>query len=367
MSITLMIGNTLFEGWKSVDVRVGIEQMAGCFELQCADRWALQGKQLPALPGLACRVRIDGHPVITGWIDEVAPQYSKNDHSLSIRGRDATGDLVDSAAIADGSGWINRSLAQIATSLAAPLGINVSIDAAASGDAAIGFQYSHLQPCETGFETLSRLARMRGLLLVADGLGGLRITRAGTARALTPLVLGDNIKSAEATISHAERFNVYRVIAQARESDSFGGAQAQQVLAECVDPAIRKGRITVLEAFAAADAGDAQKIADWARSTRAGAGERATFKVRGWLDGVRPWQANRLVQVKDPGTRFQGTYLISSVRFTIDEQGELTELTTTHPDAFAPLKIKEQSPTAGSMYQAGDPIPLGTTPQLGGP
>jgi len=171
--ISLVLGDTEFRGWKGVDVRVGIEQMAGCFDLTCADRWALQGQPLPALPGAACSVRIAGQTIISGYIDEISPSYSAADHSLAIRGRDLTADMVDSAAITDGGGWQQRSLRQIAAALAAPHGIRVSVDAASAADADLVFPQVQLQPCETAFDALSRLARLRGVLLVSDGVGGL--------------------------------------------------------------------------------------------------------------------------------------------------------------------------------------------------
>lgn len=349
-AISLQIDGVEHIGWKAIDVRIGLEQMAGAFDLRCADRWAIEGKPLPMLPGLSCTVQIAGQTIITGWIDEVSPSYSDGEHTIAIRGRDTTGDLVDGVAETDGRGWLGRSLRQIATALAAPHGISVSIDPEAEKDAAQAFTRVHLQPCETAFNALSRLACIRGLLLVADGLGGLHITRAGTIHANTPLVLGQNIKSADAVISHVGRFNIYRVIAQGPESDTYFGPGAQQISAFQVDPAIRKGRVTEIDAMGIANIADAQRLADWARSTRAAAGERATYRVRGWLDGSVPWRANTLVSVQDAYTRFNGTYLISSVRFTIDERGELTELTVTPPEAFALLKMREQSPTADSRY-----------------
>ncbi len=347
-ALTLLVEGQRFEGWKRVAVTRGIEQLAGTFDITCADRWALQRQALPVSKGQACEVQIGGKPVIKGFINSAAPNYSGRGHELQVRGRDATQDLVDSSATTDGGGWVGRSLMQIATALCKPFGIKVvlSADAGVQAAAKQAFQYQHLNVGETVNEALSRLARIRGVLLTSNVAGDLIITRAGTARAQTVLRLGHNILEASAEDSDLDRFHEYRVIAQTRESDANAGAVAQQVGAPVFDKGMRKGRLLIVDPLDSADHAGCKALAAWTRDVRAARGAGVTYTVRGWLDGDQPWQPNTLVTVDDEWARFDGDYLIASVAYSLDDRGELVQLSVVPPAAYALQAQKELDPGA---------------------
>lgn len=337
--VILQIGDQRYTGWKAISIGTGIEQLAGQFELSCADRWALRGEPRPILPGKTCTVLLHGVPVITGFIDEASPAYGPNEHALRIAGRDATGDLVDCAASTDGQSWEGRNLVQIAADLCEPFGIPVRID----GSPGAVFRKQAVSPGETAFEVLSRAARQRGFLLVSDSVGGLLITRAGSRRAVRALRLGTDILEGSATYSHVERFSRYDVIGQDNEQ-SYEGAEglAQQVLARASDPAIRRSRVTVIDMPDATDAGAAKQLALWTAATRKARGERAELTVRGWLDGAKPWAANSLVRIDDAWLGMAGDYLIASVTFSLDDQGgQITRLSVTPRNAYLPEPLIE--------------------------
>lgn len=342
--LILQVDGQRYDGWKRIQVQRGIEQLSGIFEISCADRWAIQRLPLPVLRGKACTVEIAGKTVITGFIDSAAPYYSARGHELVISGRDATGDLVDSSARTDGGGWVGRSLKQIAEGLCRPHGIKVIVDASAAKDADKVFLYQHLQIGETCAEALGRLARIRGVLLVSDGLGSLVITRAGKTRASTRLVLGQNILEARGEDSDMDRFHEYRVIAQAREDDNHTGAIAQQIGAAVYDTGVRKGRFLIIDPHDATDRAGCQQLAAWNRSTRAARGAQVRYTVRHWLDGSGPWQPNSIVSVDDPWARFNGDYLVATVTLTLDEQGERANLAVVPPASYELLPQRELNP-----------------------
>ncbi|WP_421793401.1 phage baseplate assembly protein [Hydrocarboniphaga effusa] len=369
MSVSIQVGAQIFGGWKSAEINVGIEQLAGAFSLGCADTWALKGENIPLLPGQTCAVKIYDVPVITGFIDAQIVSYSKNEHGVTIEGRDATGDLVDSAAEVDGQGWKGRTLMQIAEDLCKPFGIPVSIDANIGNAFAANiykkrrkglqgptphyddpFDCQQINPCETVFDVLSRAARLRGCLLISDGVGGLRITTAGSERATRTLQLGVDILKARSSNSHAERFHTYKVLGQQNQVYAPDGAAivSQQIAATETDPAIRRGRVTVIDPIDQLDTATAQRLAQWARANREARGIRSELTVRGWRDGDRPWRANTIVRVVDSFSRLSGDYLIASVRFSIDDQaGEIATLTVTPPAAYVPQPDHETMPNLG--------------------
>lgn len=346
--IALLVGGQQFTGFKSVDVGCGIEQFAGTFDVECADRWAINGQVTPLLEGVPCTVQIYGQTVITGFIDASNPRYGKDEHSLNVTGRDAAGDLVDCAAVSDGFGVLNRTLPQIAQDLCAPFGIAVSV--APGVDAGPAFQYQRINVGETVFEVLSRLAQIRGVLIVSDGQGGIQITQAGTARASTRLQLGVNIKAAEAVHSIQQRFHEYLVYGQTFELDN--PAAAQQVLGRATDnyAAIRSARKTIIDPVEPSDIYQADRLARWVANTRRAQGKRAIFTVKGWRDGKTPWRHNTIVPVDDPWSRFQGDYLICGVRFRIDkDEGEVAQLSVVPADAYTLITHQESPDLIYSM------------------
>lgn len=344
--VFLQIGSSIYSGWKSIRIQTGIEQVAGSFELTCADRWSIRGLPVPLLAGKDCQVFVDDTRVITGWLDDDSPGYSKRDHGLLLRGRDATGDLVDSAAITDGQGWSDWTLERMARDLCKPFGIRVSVARGTAKSARPSldkpFESARVNPGETVFEVLSRAAQLRGCLLVADGLGGLLITAAGSRRASTVLKRGVNILAGSALNSHAERFHRYDVIGQSSEAGGDDASAAQQVLATAYDQAIRKGRRTVIQVSEDLPAEDAQLLADWTAANRLARGQSAVITVKGWLDGDAPWRHNSVVSIDDPLLRMKGDYLIASVSFTVDDrEGQLAELEVAPPAAYVPSPLPE--------------------------
>lgn len=336
--VELIIGSQRFTGWKRMSITRGIEQLAGEFDLACADRWAIERMPAPILPGMACSVTLRGTPVITGFIDEATRSFNAQDHTLQIRGRDRTGDLVDCAAQTDGQAWAGRTLAQIAADICRPFGISVTL----SAEPGAPFRAQAVHPGETAFELLSRAARLRGLLCISDSLGGLAITRAGTARVARTLGFGQGVLAGSATLSHADRFRTYRVIGQDGEAAYGDATAAQQVLAVATDPEIRAARITVLDPADAADTGAARQLAAWTKANRRGRGQRADYTVRGWLAVDRPWQPNTLVTVDDPVLGLRGDLLIAQVSYQLDDQGgEISTLSLAPRDAYVPAPLTE--------------------------
>lgn len=123
--VELRVNGAFYGGWKTIRIERGIEQIAGTFELSVTDRWAEQSAVRQINPGQPCEVRIDEAVVITGYVDTVAPQYDKQQHTITVSGRDKTGDLVDCSAIHKSGQWSGRKLDQIAADLCQPFGITV--------------------------------------------------------------------------------------------------------------------------------------------------------------------------------------------------------------------------------------------------
>lgn len=330
----LTVAGQHYTGWKTIDITRSIEQVASTFELVCADRWALRGEPTPILPGQIGTIQLMGETVVDGYIDESSCSYSRDDHTLAVTGRDATGDLVDCAALTDGQAWAGRTLAQIAADLCKPYGIKVTVQ----GDAGAPFKRAVVNTGETVLDVLQRAAALRGKLLISDSQGGLVIAAVGGQRIETAIELGVNVLRGHVYRSHADRFRTYRVVGQSAESGEEDSTRAQQVRASATDPAIRATRLTVLDPSDDIDAASARQLALWTAAVRAARGFRADYTVRGWRAGSRLWTPNTLVPVRDHWLGLDGDYLISAATYRLDDRGgQITELTLSLPDAYLPM------------------------------
>lgn len=336
----LTVDSERYGGWTSLRLSRGVEQVAGGFELTVTERFEGLAKPRPIRKGQKCAVSIDGERIIQGWVDVVAPDYDADNHTLGVSGRDATGDLVDCAAICKAGTYHNRTLAQIAQDLAAPFKVAVIVRT----DVGAPFAEWRIEPGETVMENLERAARYRGVLLMSDGQGNLVITQPGELQAPAALELGKNILKASGHSSLQQRFAEYIVKAQQAGTDMLFGDAAAAPSASVLDTAIGRYRPTVIIAEDQANAGSCKMRAQWQRTVAAARGDQVVYTVLGWRANGKLWQPNAIVAVRDPFLDIDEERLISQVDFTLDEQGERTELTVVGRHAYDPIKLPEPTP-----------------------
>lgn len=313
-----------YGGWKSVRVERSIDAVAGGFSIGMADprnpRILVPKEVLgwPIAPGDGCRVLIGDDVVIDGWIDETAPAISADSHDLSVSGRDRTGDLVDCSADHSPDEW-NAPLDQIAAILCRPFGIQVSV---AGVDLGAPFAPFKLQPEETAFGAIERMCRMRAVLPMSDGAGGLLLTRAGAARAASAIVEGENLLWAKATYSMKERYSRVTV-------------KGERGKASATDPMVARHRPLIVLAEQEDDGVPSEARARWETTVRAGRAGKVTVAVQGWrqADGSL-WPLNAEAAVHIPTLDLSGRLLIAARRLVLDEGGRVTELDLVRRDAY---------------------------------
>ena len=189
-NVNLTVNGSKYSGWKSININLGLEQLSGTFELVVSEKWPDNLTARKMRPGEACTVDIEGQIIITGYVDDVLPSLDSDSHSVSIKGRDKTGDLVDCSAIYKTGEWTNKKLDVIAANLCEPFGITVIVNT----DIGEPFKKETIQQGETVFEILDRLARQRGVLLTSDGLGNLIKLKNASRRFVTRLKANNEIE-----------------------------------------------------------------------------------------------------------------------------------------------------------------------------
>ncbi|VVP57028.1 phage baseplate assembly protein [Pseudomonas fluorescens] len=342
--LELLVNGQIYAGWTTIGVTRAIDAASGAFTVDLTERWegqegaAAQLEPWPILPGDKCEVRLGGVPMITGYVDIFRPAFDATSHTINVQGRDKTSDLIDCSAVHTPDQWSNIDLLQFATILATPFGVSVAMDAGVTpGDK---FALLKLQQGETAFEAIARYARQRKLLCMPDGTGNLLLTRTGNVRAAVGLVQGSNMKGADGTIDHSQRFSEYIVKGQAPYSADSDGAKEAHLKGGATDQAITRYRPMLIVAEAGSTAASVQERATWEANSRLGKSAVASITVMGWrqngFSGAL-WLPNQLVSIRSPWLRLDGEMLIRQVTYTRDLQGGTEAvLEIISPQAFDP-------------------------------
>lgn len=360
--LMLKVGGQVFAGWKSVGIRLGLEQIAGTYELAITERWPNQATDWTIPPGEWCEILIGDDPVISGYVDAVSVSYDAASHEIKVNGRDRTGDLVDCSA--PSTSFSGLTFLQIAEKLTAPFGITVYDETAAgrklntkekkAGKKGTPVKKPRVggklpkcatQNGETVFKTLEKLARSEGVLLVSDGEGGLLITRAGMGGdCATVLKFGENILRAQFEHSHANLYSDITVKGQAAAADAGKfdvthaqpkGSVSRSKGAKTGNSQIARYRPLIVVAETQADGKRCQQRAEWEAANREAKARKITVTVQGWRqESGELWRINQRVKVVCPWMRVDEWWLIAGVSYRLDEGGSLTELTLVGEKAF---------------------------------
>ena len=333
----LAIDGSRLAGWTTVDVRASLDQLAPTFRLSMSER--TPGERVPRIvrPGQRATVELDGEPVLTGYVDEVAPSYDAASHAIVVSGRDATGDLVDCSVQMEPAQWHDATLAEIATALCAPFGLAVAMPVSREP-----FRQFNIEPGETVFEALDRACRLRSVLSRADGRGGVVLGGTDWSRAAVRLERGRNILRAGGTSRWIDRFSMYRVLGQQPANLFIEASAAAHVIGEASDPGVTRHRPLTLLAEQGLSDKEARARAQWEADVRAARSRRVRIMVRGWReagDTGALWHPGRIVDVADDWLALDGALLITSVVLRRGPEGTTSELTLAPEAAYraAPL------------------------------
>lgn len=334
--IVLNIGGTNYSGWTSMDLTISMETLSGVFNLSLTDNIGATNKPVklsPTVrPGQTCVVTLNGETVITGYIDKVTPLIDANTHTIIIQGRDKTGDLVDCSMTQPINQWKSLTIDQIITRICQPFGISVTTNASVGAP----FENFVVEQGSSCFEIIQKLCYMRQLLAISDGKGGLLLTTAGTDTANVALVEGINIKAGQADYDFSQRFSQYLCKGQKQGDDFTAPSDNTEPTGSFEDSIVSRYRPLMIIAEGQANIQDCTQRAQWEGAIRRGKSQKLVITVNGWSQ--RPntslWGINKLVAIQSILLGVSDSLLISQCEFKLDENGELTLLTLTSPEAY---------------------------------
>lgn len=352
--ILLYVNGRVYGGWKEARVTRSINALSGSFSLSVMDRWEVNAQPWQIMPGDECVVKINGQPLITGYVDAASPSYDANGHGIDISGRDKTCDLVDCSAVVSSYELRSVKLEDIAAALAKPFGLKVLTQA----DTGARFESFAIQPGETCFEAIERAARQRFMAVTTNGAGDVVIANIGTTRAADSLVEGRNIKEASAAYDFKDRFSEYIVKGQAAAREDGDEPPKNAVQATMRDDGIRRYRPKVLTAEMQSSDGSAADRAELEAATRAGKSTKIDVTVQGWtMSNGELWPLNALVTLQSPLLLADDVeLLITQIEFSVsDSSGTLTRLELMKPGTYLLGRDKGKKKKKG---KGGDKVPI---------
>lgn len=329
------------------DIGVNIRMDALCREFSFGTSLTA-GKVLPFKGGEACRVLDESDVIATGFIERVDVNYSSTQHTLSIAGRDKTGDFVDST-LGMKSDFLPPITLKRAIELAvANIGADIKvIDLAQPESFKTTTDIIAPEPGEGAFSFVEKLAKKRKVLLTSNGDGDIVITRAGTERSAGKIqnIIGaddNNVLSSSVSYDTTARFYKY-VFASALNIAALtkAGIIVPKEIADqkgfSIDKSIRRSRQLTLQPDSALAAKDNSARAEWEANVRKSRGQLYSCVVQGFreTEGGALWTVNKIIPIVDEFAGIEGDMRISAVAFSLEESGgSRTTLTCMPPEAF---------------------------------
>lgn len=356
--VTININGKQYNSWNAVKISKSLNSLAQSYQITTFDKWRETNENWPLQPNAAIDIGIGTDAALSGYVEKLIPVISNEDRKITFSGRNRAGDIVDSSALIDSKSASNIGLKELIEKMVSPFGLKVTEEV----DTGSAFDSFTITNGETILDVMTRAANLKGVLLLSDTHGNIRImnrgggSAAGTGTSLVSaakaglaaaaavsasvssgvvLEQGINIKTINATYDETQRFQTYIAHGQVKANDesySESGIEAQ-----ATDELMQRPRTLLVELDANANEKAATKRAEWERCVRAAKARKIVIGVKGWRkpDGTL-WDVNEIVPVKAPSAGVSNEkLLISGVeRIKNKDAGTITELTLTDPDAF---------------------------------
>lgn len=327
-NVSVAVGGQNWTAWVDASVQYGAEQAARHFSLTSTDGQTFANRW-DFMPGTPVKVSEGGVILVTGIIDKMTPSYSADAHSIAISGRSNSKDTIDSSVEHDTGEFRDKTILDIANALDKQ-GVGFSSNLSTSDMPKI--PYFRINPHETVFEAIDRIARKQQLLLIGQADGGILIDKGGSTSVNAPLIEGQNIECASACFDESKKHSKYTCKGQKTKGSSKADLQ---MMADAKDSSIKRNRPKTFSHESEVDQSDLQKRADNHRDRQFGESISACIKVRDWRDANGlAYKENSLIPVYSPMLKIQMAMIIAGVHCTKGEHGSFTELTLKHPKAL---------------------------------
>ena len=362
--VSIRVGGKIYGGWKSVSIQIGMDQMSRIFGLSVTDTFPGNTDFHRLRNGDLVQLYIGDDLVCTGYITKVDVNYDGKKVDVKVTGQSKTVDLVECCPVAkygvgskkdenawkgvvvgkDGkkkevppsaiqtTSWKNLKTSEIMASLAAPYGIAVH----SIGEVGDKLTNHTVVPGETVKESINRLITKDNLVVMDNEAGDLVIVDVGSeGECSDALELGKNILTGKATFDASKLFSRYVVLGQHSGTDTDFGRSASEDKGIVDSELVTRPRLKVFKDQGQSCNKTCGERAVFEKRYNEAQYNKATYTVQGWRqsDG-RLWSVNTKVFVTDTLLKVEGTFLLSSVSFSLNASGMITTLSVVLPDGY---------------------------------
>lgn len=361
--LVLELNNALISGWQQIRVTRGIERCPSDFEIALTEKFPGSAAEVFVAAGQTCRVRIGKDLVLSGYVDRYGSTIAADSHTVTIKGRSACEDIVDSSVV-----WRNfvinsTNLPDVARKLCRPFGVSVS---ALAGNGPTIPQLT-LNLGETPYQVIERIARYAAMLVYDDIQGNLVLNTVGAEKMASGFVQGQNVLSASVEFGLDQRYSEYHGYVMSTDSlADFGGADSYDgnLKAHVVDPGMKAltrldgaPRQRVLSVIT--EQPDQQSFfvirrAKWEMARRYGRSQAVRIEDDSWRDSTgRLWEPNHRAPLNIPACKLvDQEWVIGEVSYIRDDRGTRADLVLMPPQAFDP-EPAILNPFAGLFHVEG--------------
>ncbi|MCK5602306.1 hypothetical protein KAR91_10565 [Candidatus Pacearchaeota archaeon] len=349
MSISMMVENTVYDGFEDVTIVRDLETISGEFSIKTSIR---NPKEYPFKAGQPCEVFVNGVCVVNGFIEEVEGITTAQQHFIWVAGRDKTADVIDSDIFDNITIPSSITLVDL-IKLTLSKGNIPDIDVIDNVGDIEPFTKDDQVSAEMGgnlFAFIEKYCRKRQVICTTDGNGNISLERASTDEIGRYIISNtgqlenqnNNILSINFGLGQSGRFN--QVVVQAQGDPLLSelglkGDNLVNVLGRATDDEIRTSRTKVILSQTPLTIEVANPMADWHVQVEKGRGVITDLTVQGFSydasDPSQIWRPNRLINIQDEFWDIKAQMLIKTVTYTLSaEGGSVTSLDLTNRNAY---------------------------------
>jgi prophage tail gpP-like protein len=324
--VQLTAGGKTYESFTRISIEYKANAAARNFAFTVTDATDTLGETWSFMPGTEVTISANGQLILTGHIESMSPRFNKTSHDVEVSGRSKGGDTVDSSVEHKTGEFRKKSVLAIAKELDLQ---SVGFTSDLPDQIVPKFR---LNPQETVFKALDRLARRYQMLLQGMPDGSIKITKGGTNGVCQALIEGVNILDASATFDDGQRHSHYKVRGQRTVGT---GKKSLKITSTSRDKGVKRYRPKHIHQETDIDFDDAKKRGDNHMNTQKARSVSATIQTQSWFDsGGKVWGANALVFVASPMLKLNNMMLINSVHLSQAEHGSFSVLNLVMPEAY---------------------------------
>lgn len=375
--LTLIVGGVRLGGWQRISITRSMDQVPANFNITVTEKYP-NTTEVSVKPGQVCAVQIGADLALTGYVDRYGASIGPGDHTITIEGRSKSEDLVDCAAfvgdvMAPGMQIMAGSALSIAQKLAAPYGVTIT---SLAGEGAQIPQFN-VNLGETAWEIIDRVTRFSKLICYDMPDGSMVMAQAGSEQMSSGFALGTNIEQASVTYSMDGRYSVYEGhFLSTMVFGSDAGVNSPGVGTPIYDTGVPRFRKRyVISEQTQLGQSLANDRALWERNRRYGRSLQFNVTCDAWRDASgNLWAPNHVCPIRadvlkignqrDVEQVHQATWLIASVTYIRDENGQHGQLIMMPIEAFSPEPVVLQPipPLVGDVEANNPTRPGPSTP-----